>query len=65
MKRFRKALVWTGGFIAGCVHDLGKSLTQAFHLLFHLFFVATFAGAGLVSGVLLGWMIFKAIAGVE
>ena len=50
-----------GGFIAGCVRDLDKTLTQAFHL----FFVATFAGAGLVSGGMIGWMIFKAIVGAE
>lgn len=61
MKRLKKALAWTGGFIAGCVHDTGKVLTQAFHL----FFVAAFVGAGLVSGGLVGWMIFKAIAGAE
>ena len=61
MKRIRKAFAWIGGFIAGCAHDMGKVLTQAFHI----FFVAMFGGAGLVSGGLLGWLIFKTWFGVD
>lgn len=61
MKRLKKAFAWLGGFIAGCVHDTGKALTQACFL----FFVATFTGAGLVAGGLLGWLIFKTWFGVD
>lgn len=59
MKFLKAVLAWIGGFIAGCAHDTGKVLTQAFFI----FFVATFGGAGLVSGGLLGWLIFKTITG--
>ena len=61
MKRLKKALTWTGGFIADSVRELGGTLTQAFHI----FFVALFGGAGLVSGGLLGWMLFKMWFGVD
>lgn len=61
MKRLKKALAWTGGFIADSVHGLGGVLCQAFHI----FFVAMFGGAGLVSGGLLGWALFKMWFGVD
>lgn len=61
MKKLRAVFAWTGGFIAGSIHDLGKVLTQAFHI----FFVAMFGGAGLVSGGLLGWLLFKTWFGVD
>ena len=61
MKLLKAALAWIGGFIAGCAHDTGKVLTQAFHI----FFLAMFGVAGLVSGCLLGWLLFKTWFGVD
>ena len=61
MKLLKAVLAWSGGFIAGRAHDTGSVLTQAFFI----FFVATFGGAGLVSGGLLGWLLFKTWFGVD
>ena len=57
MKLLKAVLAWIGGFIAGCAHDTGKVLTQAFFILA----VATFGGAGRVYGGQLGWLIVKTI----